>query len=177
MELNILYFLQSIHNAILDQIMVGITYTGNVGVIWILLATVFIISKKYRLCGITILISILLANLLGNIILKNIFLRPRPSWVDTSVLLLIKNPSDYSFPSGHTLTSFASAMTVLFYHKKEGIAALIWAGLIGFSRLYLFVHYPTDVITSILLGIGIAAFTTLLVRKQVKLVFDKEVEK
>jgi len=173
MELEILQYIQNIHNVILDHIMVGATYSGSLGAIWILLAIFFILTKKYRLCGITMIISLIMCFLVGNVLLKNIIARSRPCWIDSSVALLIKNPTDYSFPSGHTLASFASAMTIFLYHKKEGIIALIWASLIGFSRLYLFVHYPTDVLGSILLGIAISIIVTLMVKKQINIKLNK----
>jgi undecaprenyl-diphosphatase len=70
--------------------------------------------------------------------------------------LLIEAPTDYSFPSGHTIASFEAATVLLIRHKKWGIMAMVLAVLIAFSRLYLYVHYPTDVLSSIVLGIGIA---------------------
>jgi len=83
--------------------------------------------------------------------------RQRPCWLDPMVPLFIENPSDYSFPSGHSLASFEGAVSILLYHKKWGIAAVVLAALIACSRLYLFVHFPSDVVAGSLLGILIAA--------------------
>ena len=88
--------------------------------------------------------------------IKNIVARERPCWIDNTVNLLIANPKDFSFPSGHTLASFEAAVTIFLFNKKVGIPAIILAALIGFSRLYLFVHFPTDVLGGIILGTVIA---------------------
>ena len=97
-------------------------------------------------------LALLLSLIMCNGIMKNLVARPRPCWVDTSVHLLIKNPTDYSFPSGHTSASFAAAVAIFMYHKKIGIVALIIAANIAISRIYLFVHYPSDVLVSLILG-------------------------
>lgn len=152
MELQLLHNIQSMRSPILDAVFTSITSLGNGGIIWILMAIGFMTSKKYRKTGVMMAVSLLLCLILGNVILKNLLARPRPSWVDPTVVLLIENPKDYSFPSGHTLSSFASAGTVFVNHKKEGSLLLILAGMIAFSRLYLFVHYPTDILGGIALA-------------------------
>lgn len=165
MEMSILQGIQNIHNGLLDSIMVFITSLGNAGIIWIVLAVIFLFSKKYRKCGIAMALALLFSFIFGNVILKNVFERPRPSWVDTNVMLLIKNPTDFSFPSGHSFASFAGATVIFMYHKKEGIAALILAGLIAFSRLYLFVHYPSDVVLGSLFGVISAIVAVMIVNR------------
>ena len=165
MEMSILHAIQNIHSSLLDSIMIFITSLGNAGVIWIAIAIIFLFTKKYRRCGIAMALALLLSFIFGNVILKNIFERPRPSWVDSSVTLLIKNPTDYSFPSGHSFVSFAGAAAIFMYHKKEGVAALILAALIAFSRLYLFVHYPSDVILGSLFGVIAAIISAMIVNK------------
>ena len=168
MEMSILYWIQNIHSSLLDSIMIFITSLGNAGIIWIVLAIIFLFTKKYRKCGIAMALALLLSFIFGNVILKNLFERPRPSWVDTSIALLIKNPRDYSFPSGHSFASFAGATAIFIYHKKEGIAALILAALIAFSRLYLFVHYPSDVILGSIFGVTVALVASKAVNLWVK---------
>ena len=99
--------------------------------------------------------GLLVGAIVGNVFLKNMVARPRPCWLDPSVQLLIAVPKDYSFPSGHTLASVISA-TILTAMKLNFAAAAIWlAALIGFSRLYLYVHFPSDVLTAAVLGLGI----------------------
>ena len=155
-EFSFLYFLQELHSPVLDKIMLFITSLGNEGILWIAVAVVMVFFKKYRKCALSIGVSLLLMELVGNVILKDLIARDRPCWIDPTVELLLKAPSSYSFPSGHTFAGFASAFSVFLHHKKEGIAALVIAALIAFSRMYLFVHFPTDILGGIVFGFGIA---------------------
>ena len=162
MELRFLDFLQTIHTPLLDKILAFITSLGNAGIIWIVLAVVLLILPKTRKTGIIVAAALLMDLILCNLILKNLVARVRPYDVNTAIAILIKKPLDYSFPSGHTAASFA-AMTALFLAKmkKAWIAALILAVLIAFSRLYFYVHYPTDVLGGAVVGIlsGIIGYT------------------
>ena len=140
-----------------DFIMPHITVLGNSGIIWIFLALVLLLGKRYRKAGTVIAFSLVFCLIAGNIILKPLIARPRPFALDDSIILLINAPTDFSFPSGHTYSSFAAAFSLLF-SKRHGIS-MTWiipvfflAALIAFSRLYLCVHYPTDVLAGILLG-------------------------
>ena len=90
---------------------------------------------------------------LRNLVLKPMVARDRPFWIDPTVQMLVKAPTDYSFPSGHSGASFAAAVAFVQYHRKWGIAALVVAALIAVSRMYLFIHFPTDVLVGIILGI------------------------
>jgi len=160
MEFEILYAINNMHNVVLDKIMIGITNLGNGGVFWIALALFLLCIKKTRKCGFLMLISMLLGLIIGNGFLKNIIARDRPCWIDPNIPLLIPNPHDYSFPSGHTLASFEAAVMIFLHNKKWGIVSLIAAVLIAFSRMYLFVHFPTDILGGIILGtlISIAVY-------------------
>ncbi len=154
MELRFLDFLQTIHTPLLDKILAFITSLGNAGIIWIVLAVVLLILPKTRKAGIIVAAALLMDLILCNLILKNLVARVRPYDVNTAIAILIKKPLDFSFPSGHTAASFA-AMTALFLAKmkKAWIAALVLAVLIAFSRLYFYVHYPTDVLGGAIVGI------------------------
>ncbi len=154
MELRFLDFLQTIHTPLLDKILAFITSLGNAGIIWIVLAVVLLILPKTRKTGIIVAAALLMNLILCNLILKNLVARVRPYDVNTAIAILIKKPLDFSFPSGHTAASFA-AMTALFLAKmkKAWIAALVLAVLIAFSRLYFYVHYPTDVLGGAVVGI------------------------
>ena len=154
MELRFLDFLQTIHTPLLDKILAFITSLGNAGIIWIMLAVVLLILPKTRKAGIIVAAALLMDLILCNLILKNLVARVRPYDVNTAIAILIKKPLDFSFPSGHTAASFA-AMTALFLAKmkKAWIAALVLAVLIAFSRLYFYVHYPTDVLGGAVVGI------------------------
>ena len=165
MELQFLYALQELHNDLLNTIMVFITSLGDGGIVWLSMAVVMLFFKKTRLCGITIMAGMALSLLLGNLFLKNVIARPRPCAVDPTVKLLIPYPSEYSFPSGHTLHGFTAATAIYLYFKKAGIGAFLLAAAVVFSRMYLFVHYPTDILGGILLGILDAMIVYTIVQK------------
>lgn len=176
MEFEILYAINKLHNPILDKIMVAITTLGDAGIFWIILAIVLICIKKTRRCGILMLLSMIAGLIVGNGILKNVIVRARPSWIDPSIALLIPNPEDYSFPSGHTLASFEAAIMIFLHNKKWGAVALIIATLISFSRLYLFVHFPTDVLGAIVLALVISISLNYLWNKLEKIREKKNAE-
>jgi len=140
-------------NGLLDILMPIITKLGSGGMIWIALAVILLISRKYRIAGAAMLLALALDVVVCNIILKPLVARIRPCDVNTAVQLLIARPTDYSFPSGHTAASFAATFALYFSHKKLWIPALVLAVLIAFSRLYLYVHYPTDVLAGAMIGI------------------------
>ena len=155
-EFSILYALQEIHNPILDSIMLFITSLGDDGWIWLAIGIVCLIFKKHRKMGLQLLLSMLCTYILGNLILKNIFARPRPCDIDTAVTLLLNRPHGHSFPSGHSINSMVAAVALFLNKKKNGIPAVIIATLIGFSRLYLFEHFPTDVLGGFIIAILVA---------------------
>ncbi len=157
--------LQSLHNPLLDSFMTAVTSLGNAGIFWILTGILLLFFKKTRKCGVTVLLALLFSLLAGNFLLKNLAARQRPCWINQDVPLLIKMPADFSFPSGHTQAGFAAALSIFFYFRKAGIAALLLAALIGFSRLYLYVHFPTDVLGGLVIGCVLAALAYLLVKK------------
>lgn len=154
MEIQILNWLQGLHTPILDKLMCMITHLGDAGIIWIILAIVMILIPKTRKSGVIVATALVVDVLLCNVILKNLVGRIRPFDVNTSVQLLISKPKDFSFPSGHTAASFASvAALYLAGEKKLWKPALVLAILIAFSRMYLYVHYPTDILGGIIFGI------------------------
>ena len=166
-EFQILDALQKIHTPVLDGVMCLITSLGNAGIIWILLTIALLINPKIRrtkdgtACrlfgesGCILLAALILDLILCNGILKNLFHRVRPYDIRTSIELLVKRPLDYSFPSGHTAASFTAVVALSFAGEKRAWkAALVLACLIAFSRMYLYVHYPTDVLGGVLVGIA-----------------------
>lgn len=167
-EMEFLHAIQAMHTAWLTPVMVVVSTLGNAGLIWILTGLVLLIPKKTRQCGITMLIAMAFSFLLGNIILKNLIARDRPFVLDETVELLIPKPGEFSFPSGHTLNGFTAATVIFLHFKKAGIGALLFAGLIAFSRMYLFVHFPTDILGGMILGIMDALLVTFVVRKAVE---------
>lgn len=152
---------------ILNFLMPKITALGNGGAVWIAAAAAMTISKKYRKYGISMFVALAAGVLVGNVCLKHLFARTRPCWAE-SVPLLIANPADYSFPSGHTLSSIIGAFILTAANRKFGLAAIPLAVLIAFSRLYLYVHFPSDVLMSVVLGIAIGT-TVILISKKISI--------
>lgn len=140
---------------LLDFWMPKITALGNSGIIWVLAAVALLCTKKYRKYGLMLLAGLVVAMLAGNLALKNFFARPRPCWLDESVPLLIARPSDYSFPSGHTMAAAIGATILTAADRRFGWAAIPLAVLIAFSRMYLYVHFPSDILGGAVLGVGI----------------------
>lgn len=143
-----------VRNPLLNKIMILITSLGNGGLIWIAATILLLIPKKTRKVGIMSAVALLGSLIINNNILKNIVQRPRPFVTFTELQIIIPTPSEFSFPSGHTASSFAAAG--VFYKnlpKKIGVPAIILAGVIGLSRLYVGVHYPTDVIAGVIMGL------------------------
>ncbi len=155
----------ALKNPVLDFLMPIITAFGNSGAVWILICILCLIFKKTRKCGITIAIGLILSLIVCNGLLKNLVARIRPFEANGIMELLIDIPKDFSFPSGHSSASFVAASVIYMYYKKWGIFALIFAALIAFSRLYLYVHYPSDVIFGIILGIMLSFVSRYFVNK------------
>lgn len=155
LDTSILLFIQEhIRNPILTPIFKFITALGNGGMIWIFITLLLLCYRKSRKTGIATLVTIFICFIINNIMIKNFAARPRPFAMIQNLQVLIAKPTDFSFPSGHTAISFAVAGTIFFAgNRKLGIGAFVLAGAIGFSRLYLGVHYPSDVICGILVGL------------------------
>lgn len=166
-EINFLEWLQTIHNPVLDKFMIGVTYLGSGGILWIIIALLLILNKKYRTWGFVVAASLIGCLLIGNLTLKPLIARVRPYDVTGFEALLIEKLSDYSFPSGHTQASFAAATVLFVMNKKWGIAALIMAALISFSRLYLYVHFPTDVFAGFVIGVVIALLCVKFIKPKI----------
>lgn len=164
----LLWIQNNLRGDILDIIMKFITSLGDIGLVWILSAVVMICFKKTRKCGIIVLMSLLGSIILNNLILKNLFQRTRPYEVIEGLTSLIGKQSDYSFPSGHTGSSIAASVVMLkCLPKKLSVPALILGVLISLSRLYIGVHFPTDVLVGAIMG-GISAFISVKVYNSVE---------
>lgn len=155
---------------VLDVAMPIITLLGDAGIFWIAVSVLFMITKKYRKTGIGMMLALMMGLLVCNIWLKPTVARMRPydfqmQYFLKEIPLLAGAMHDFSFPSGHTIASFEAAVVILLNNKKLGIAAMILACLIAFSRLYLYVHYPTDVICSVILGTAFAFLGNFLAGK------------
>ena len=160
----------NLRSAFLDAVMPVITLLGDAGIFWIAIAALCLFFPKTRKMGLSMGAALVIGLLLCNVTLKPLVQRIRPydyqlEHFGKTIQLLIAAQHDFSFPSGHTIASFEAATVILLYNRKLGIPAMILAVLIAFSRLYLYVHYPTDVLASVVLGIGIAFLGTFLVKK------------
>ena len=158
----------------MDTIMPIITLLGDAGIFWIAIAALCLFFPKYRKMGLSMGISLLIGLLVCNVLLKPLVGRIRPydyqlEHFGKQIQLLVAAQHDFSFPSGHTIASFEAATAIMLHNKKLGIVAMILAVMISFSRLYLYVHYPTDVIFSIILGTAFAFLGNYLAHK----VFEK----
>ena len=161
---------EHLHCGFLDTVMPLITVLGNGGLFWILLAVVMILIPKYRRAGHAMAFALLMGLVVCNLTLKPLVGRIRPyvyqlEHFGKEIQLIIATPHDFSFPSGHTIASFEGATALLIHDRKLGIPAMIVALLIAFSRLYLYVHYPTDVLASVVLGVGFAFLGSLIAKK------------
>ena len=166
-DLSILHAIQGAASPAMDTLMVVFTTAGEYGAVWVLLAVAMIAAGKHRTYGFAILAAIALVVLFGEIGLKHLIARPRPFLLDPSLATtLVDLPSSYSCPSGHTASSFAAA-TVLcltpLVHRWLKPVAVGAAGIIAFSRLYLAVHNPTDVVLGALLGIACGCIAVCIV--------------
>ena len=177
-DLPILEWIQeNVANDFLDFLMPIITIFGDAGIFWIACAAVMLIFPKTRKTGLAMGVALVMGLLVCNICLKPLVARMRPLVYEVDILgksaaellhsgqLLVGKPSDFSFPSGHTIASFEAAGVLMLNNKKLGIPALVLAILIAFSRMYLFVHYPTDVLVSVVLGTLFAILANYLVKK------------
>ncbi len=163
-----------------DFIMPLITLLGDAGSFWIGWAVVLLFIPKYRKVGLGMGLALIMGLLVCNVTMKPLIARIRPydymaQHFHKTITLLVETPHDFSFPSGHTLASFEAATVILINNKKMGIPAMILAVLISFSRLYLYVHYPTDVIFSVFLGIGFAFLGNFLAGKIVEKLENKAI--
>ncbi|MCQ2491555.1 MAG: phosphatase PAP2 family protein [Lachnospiraceae bacterium] len=149
-----------------------LTTIGNAGAIWIVLGLILTLNKRTRKVGIIFLVFLAIEHFGINTTLKHHFARPRPFVQDPAITLLINAPKDTSFPSGHSSASFFAATYLYRYKKYLGVPAIILAGLIAFSRLYFYVHFPSDVLVGslegILVGIVASFVLQLFIKRPIK---------
>ena len=153
-EFDVLNWIQTLHTDWLTPVLRVLTTLEDHGLMTILLAALFLVFPKTRKTGFTLAVTMVFCGLFGNVLLKPLIGRVRPYDVNTQIQLLIPSLHDFSFPSGHTYAAFALATCLLFFHKKWGIVALVYAVILAFSRMYFYVHYPTDIVAGIAFGVG-----------------------
>lgn len=176
-DLSVFQWIQGIQNGFLDALMVGVTTLGNAGAVFIVLGFALLFTKKYRKAGLAVLVALIVMLLCSDLFLKEFFARPRPfnlfdsnpekyaEWGAKYIFPeLVYKPSSYSFPSGHTASAFAAATALLWHSRKWGIPTMIFAAVMGFSRIYVQVHYCTDVFGGIVAGTICGLIAVLIVR-------------
>ena len=166
MELQILDWIQQMRTPVGDIWMVFISRLGNAGMIWILFTCLLLMIPRTRRWGAALAAALCLDAIICNILLKPMVCRIRPCDVNQTVQLLIARPADYSFPSGHTAASFAAVAALYFAGaKKWWKITLPLAILMAFSRMYLYVHYPTDVLGGLIIGLLCGWIADMIIQK------------
>lgn len=156
-DYNILLLIaDKLRGGVLDPVMTVLSLMGNGGAVWIATAVLLLFFRKTRRAGVAMLLALAAGYVIGNLCIKELVMRPRPFVTHSDLTALLDPGNPWSFPSGHALSSFAAATALWCFHKKTGVLALVLAALIAFSRLYASVHYPTDVLAGMLIGIALA---------------------
>ncbi len=175
-ELNLLFKINNLISCpFLDTLFEIITVSGNGGGIWIFITLIMLCIKKTRKVGFALALGLIMCLVFNNFGLKFLFARPRPFQIDPTIELVIPTPSEFSFPSGHSVSSFCAAMIMLLRcNKKIGIPALVLAVLIGFSRIYFRVHFVSDVIGGAVLGCALGLFAVWIVDRLYKVYYKRK---
>lgn len=152
MDKKVIFDIKKWHKEKLIKWMIVVTTMGNNGMVWFAVAVPFLFNRGYRNVGVRVILALLLSYFFGEIVIKHVVARSRPTKLLLQEEMLIKEPVSYSFPSGHTSSSFAASCMLASCFGFASIPAFIFAVLIAFSRVYLRVHYPTDILAGAILG-------------------------
>lgn len=167
-DFSILYWIQdNLRNSFTDFVMPLFSNLQDGGLIWISIAVVMLFFKRTRYCGIAVLLAMGIDTLITEYGIKNVVCRVRPCNLVDDVNMLVEKPTSYSFPSNHSASAFAGAVAVMLTIKKKAwtIPAFVFSGIIAFSRMYVFVHFPSDVFAGILIGSTISVLVCYLMKK------------
>ena len=164
-EFAFLDWLYQFRNPVMNTISIFFDYAGAHGEIWIAFTLLLLLFRRTRKAGFAMAVALVLYMATGHFFLKPLFARPRPCDVHTALTILVKRPHGHSFPSGHTASAFAAAFALWLQNRKLGVPALVLAAFIAFTRLYLYVHFPTDVLGGLVLGLALGALALWIVAK------------
>ena len=152
-DIQALYWIADhLRSGLLTPTLTFLTHLCDHGELWLTLALILLLRPRTRKCGAAILLAMAFGLVLGNGAFKHLIARPRP-FITYPELVPLVHVGGYSCPSGHTLASFCAAAALFSWFRKAGTAAFLLAALIGFTRLYVGVHYPTDVLLGAVLGV------------------------
>lgn len=154
-----------LQNKYLDKVMPIVTAMGNLGFVWIVIVVFLMLHGQYRMIGSIVALTLIISTSIGEGIIKHTVKRVRPCNCISNINLLISKPMSYSFPSGHTLSSFAVAEMLSMFFIRYKLIFIVIAILIAFSRLYLYVHYPSDVLAGVIIGILCSKLIYILFQK------------
>jgi len=167
-ELPILDWIQAnLRCGFLDAVLPVVSRICDHGEVWIVLAVLLLLDKRTRKTGLCVTVSLVLDLICCNLLIKPLVGRVRPFTVNAGVTLLMPPPLDASFPSGHTAASFAAASALWTAESPLRWPSLVLAAVISLSRLYLYVHWPTDVLGGAVLGVALGFAGTKLVEKAI----------
>ena len=152
-EFAFLDWLYQFRNPVMNAISIFFDYAGAHGEIWIAFTLLLLLFRRTRRAGFAMAVALVLYMAAGHFFLKPLFARPRPCDLNTSITMLVARPHGHSFPSGHTASGVAAAYALWLQNRKLGAPALVLAAFIAFTRLYLYVHFPTDILGGVLVGL------------------------
>ena len=161
----LLFIQENIRNPILSRIFVPLTIIGNSGVFLVVVGIIMCIIKKTRRIGMVFLASIVIGFIINDIVIKNIVRRIRPFEAISALEILVKAPKSFSFPSGHTASFFAAATSLFYNSRRNAFVSLVIATAMGFSRMYVGVHYPSDVLAGMVVGVTSGAASIYLYKR------------
>lgn len=170
MELSVLLALRNVlQPSVWEPLFAAITSVGDGGFIWFVIAGVACLRPQWRLWGIGVAVAVILAWVFGEMTIKPLVARPRPFMADPSISLVIPPPSGFSFPSGHSASSVAAVVVIWHFVSswRVKVGSALLAGCIAFSRMYLLVHYPSDVAAGVLLGIAVGFAVVVVMKRSV----------
>lgn len=169
LEFHILNYIQEhFRSGPMDVLMSTVSILGKLSLMWVILAIICLIIKKTRRFGFTLALDLVFNLVASSLIIKPIVGRIRPCVLNRTVQVINSIPFDPSFPSGHTLFAFGAATIIFIYNKGLGLLAYLFAIVMGFSRMYLYMHFPTDVLIGGILGIIFAVIVYNLQRAALK---------